>query len=475
MQNKQTPFWLFTMALLFALTLPVLVQDGMFQDGMLYAGIAKNLAEDRGSFWALHFSPSLFNIFNGHPPLAFGIQALFFKILGNSIYTERVYSFFTFCITLVLISFLWKRLFAGNKVIQCISWLPCLLWGITPLVFWSYSNNMLENTMGVFTLLACLFILESRNKKRSLFFIIAAGGFIFLGTLCKGLPALFPIAMPVLIGIANRNPSVLKNIFHSILLLATVVVLYALIFTYEPARISIMSYVNNQILPSINDGNATVDSRLFILLRLIAELAVPLTILLLVWFYSKQKKSTLYFDKEILKSAQLFFLIGLSASLPIMITLKQSGYYLVPSFPYFAIGFACLLSPLAIQTMKQISVSYSTYRNATFITVFLLLAVLLFSALQIGKTVRDKDMLHDVHLIGEKVAPYTIVSATYRIATDWSFHEYLTRNFDICLADKIRPEYEFFIEENADSIPNLIKTERVNIPTKKYNLYKIIK
>ncbi len=96
MQNKQTPFWLFTVALLFALTLPVLVQDGMFQDGMLYAGIAKNLAGDRGSFWALHFSPTLFNIFNGHPPLAFGIQALFFKILGNSIYTERVYSFFTF-------------------------------------------------------------------------------------------------------------------------------------------------------------------------------------------------------------------------------------------------------------------------------------------------------------------------------------------------------------------------------------------
>jgi len=63
--------------------------DGMFLDGVYYATISKNLSNGIGSFWNLCFSESS-GVFNGHPPLAMGLQSIFFSLFGESIYIERV-------------------------------------------------------------------------------------------------------------------------------------------------------------------------------------------------------------------------------------------------------------------------------------------------------------------------------------------------------------------------------------------------
>ena len=47
--------------------------EGMFMDGLYYATIANNLANNIGSFWFLHFTNTEFPIFHEHPPLAFGM------------------------------------------------------------------------------------------------------------------------------------------------------------------------------------------------------------------------------------------------------------------------------------------------------------------------------------------------------------------------------------------------------------------
>ena len=48
---KHLPFRIFTLAIFIVLIVPLLVQDGMFMDGVLYAAVAKNQAEGFGSFW----------------------------------------------------------------------------------------------------------------------------------------------------------------------------------------------------------------------------------------------------------------------------------------------------------------------------------------------------------------------------------------------------------------------------------------
>ena len=76
MQIKQLPFYLIAISIILGLTLPVIIQDGMFMDGMLYTCVSKNLANGIGSFWFPVFSKFGFGgltTFHEHPPLIFGI------------------------------------------------------------------------------------------------------------------------------------------------------------------------------------------------------------------------------------------------------------------------------------------------------------------------------------------------------------------------------------------------------------------
>ena len=94
-KNMYLPWWILTVAVVLAFTLPVLVQDAMFQDGMLYSCVSHNLSLGIGTFWFPQYSK--LNIagipsFHEQPPLVFGIQSLFYRVLGDSIYVDRFYT-----------------------------------------------------------------------------------------------------------------------------------------------------------------------------------------------------------------------------------------------------------------------------------------------------------------------------------------------------------------------------------------------
>lgn len=196
--NRLTPFWLITFSVLIGLTVPTLIKDGMFMDALLYAGVSHNLSMGIGSFWFPEFSPSYrcagLSTFQEHPPLVFGIQSVFFKIFGDSMYVERFYTFLIMCISAFLINLLWKEIFKNEGKLKNTGWLPLILWITIPVCFWSYSNNMQENTMGVFTLCAVLFIykvIQSPQNKTGT--SLLAGFFVFLAIMSKGVPGFFPI------------------------------------------------------------------------------------------------------------------------------------------------------------------------------------------------------------------------------------------------------------------------------------------
>ncbi|MGY0407078.1 MAG: glycosyltransferase family 39 protein [Polaribacter sp.] len=137
-----------------------MVQEGMFLDGVTYSAISKNLANGYGSFWEPHYTKTLFTSFHEHPPLVFIIESYFFKLFGNAFYTERIFSLATALLTAFGIIKCWKLL-SDPSEIKINYWLPILIWLSVPLVSWSYKNNMLENTMGVFTIFSVYFILKA--------------------------------------------------------------------------------------------------------------------------------------------------------------------------------------------------------------------------------------------------------------------------------------------------------------------------
>ncbi|MBA3284769.1 MAG: glycosyltransferase family 39 protein, partial [Nitrosopumilus sp.] len=220
MKNKNLPFFILTASVFVFLVLPSLFKEGLFMDGLIYAAISKNLANGLGSFWSPYFTATFLPSFHEHPPLAFGLQSIFFDVLGDAFYVEKIYSLFTAIIQGVIIIAIWRS-FSGEKYKETF-WLPIFLWITIPLCFWTYSNNMLENTMAMFTTSAILMQLLAfkRSQPHYLLFIISAV-LIFLAFLSKGLPGLFPLAFPFIHWIVLKKLSFSKYLKSFLFLIVT--------------------------------------------------------------------------------------------------------------------------------------------------------------------------------------------------------------------------------------------------------------
>ena len=175
----------------------------MFLDGVTYAAISKNLALGYGLFLEPHYTKILYPSFSEHPPFVFIIESLFFKLFGNHFYTERIFTFVTALFTALGIVMCWREL-AKNNDIKENYWFPVLLWLLVPVVSWSYKNNLLENTMSIFTIFSVFFILRAL-KRNSVYLIPLSGILIICAFLSKGFVGLFPIVTPLIFGIIFKQ------------------------------------------------------------------------------------------------------------------------------------------------------------------------------------------------------------------------------------------------------------------------------
>ncbi|MGQ3014586.1 MAG: hypothetical protein ACT6QS_12830, partial [Flavobacteriales bacterium] len=60
-----------------ALLLPFLVTEGLFLDGLVYATVARNMAQGSGTFFIPLFEANMHVPFFEHPPLVFWLESLF--------------------------------------------------------------------------------------------------------------------------------------------------------------------------------------------------------------------------------------------------------------------------------------------------------------------------------------------------------------------------------------------------------------
>ncbi|MFO7790776.1 MAG: glycosyltransferase family 39 protein, partial [Bacteroidales bacterium] len=347
-KDKHLPFQLIGLAFVFVLVLPVLVQDGMFMDGQQYACVAKNLAEGNGSFWFPHLSDTWWKAgsphFMEHPPLVYGMQAMFFKVFGDSIYSERLYSFFTLLIALLLIIRIWKFCFSDKSPHHHTWWAAVLFWIWIPLTSWSYQNNLMENSMLIFDLLAVLFLLKFLKRGKNYIMLALGSLAVFAAFLSKGLPGLFPLLIIPLHGLVFGGKRLGFYALHTILFLLLSALWFLLIAQWEDAGESLSFYLQERLLSRISE-NPTVESRLYILRQLLINLLPVLFAVILILLVQKRFQ----LSKLSRKQAELslfFLLIGLSASIPLLLTSVQRGFYLMPSFPFFALSGAILVLPV---------------------------------------------------------------------------------------------------------------------------------
>jgi 4-amino-4-deoxy-L-arabinose transferase-like glycosyltransferase len=430
MNRQNTPYWLFVAALFVGILSLELIPEGMFFDGLGYAAIARNLAGGVGNFWSLHFSDTLMNPFHDHPPLAFGLESLLFRLLGSSIYVERIYSGSMALLTALLVVCLWRRL--GGTDRRADGWLPLFFWAAIPLVTWSYGNNMLENTMGLFTAAAVYGVAAGMDEGGSRAWLALAGVGVWLAVLSKGPVGLFPLGTPLVWWLVFRRGK-FDTVVRSTLWVALAAAAAAIV-TLVPsaaARHSLSTYVRIQAQSSRQFQTAAHHGT--ILWRLVRELlpgigcaAVLLAAGALAGFghgrWTKHRRPALF-----------CLGVGLSASLPITVTLKQSGFYLVPAFPYFALALGFLVAPVVAALLHRLQPDTGAHSFLTAAGAALLVGALSLAALQVGRVSRDPEKVASVREILTHMHAGEHLGICPDLWTDWQLHAYFARYGQVSL------------------------------------------
>jgi 4-amino-4-deoxy-L-arabinose transferase-like glycosyltransferase len=444
-------FWIFTIAVFFALHVLSLIQDDMFLDGVTYAAISKNLAHGYGTFWMPHYTQTKDAVFHGHPPLVFGIQSLFFRVLGDSLYVERLFTLVMTLLSGVGIALCWHLLFEKTSY-RSYSWLPVLLWMITPLVLWSNKNNILENVVHLFAIFSVYFVSKSLLKG-SLLSAFLGGVFIFLALLSKGPVGLFPLVVPFIFLFVFKRFEQSKAQLHSAIIIFVPITLFSfLIFILPEVKSNFESYFAAQLYPSISGlSGGSGSNRFSILVELFIELIVPATPLFLIFLKSIADKERVNFINS--KTALYFLMIALSASLPILISSKLRKYYLTPSISFYVLAISALIIPYldvlftAIKDRMKVwlvGLSYS-----------ILLAVFLFSVFRFESFKTEKPLIADSYKLSQIILAGSIISATDDVNEDWRLIAYLSRIGYLSLENKIGNDY-FLARKSEEINANLL-------------------
>jgi 4-amino-4-deoxy-L-arabinose transferase-like glycosyltransferase len=465
--SRNLPFYLFVAGVFLLIVYQDILSNGMFLDGLIYSTVSKNLANGIGTFWNPHFTSTCLPEFHEHPPLAFGIQSLFYSLLGESRFIDRLYSLLTVFITGYVILKIWKV--SGYKY----GWLPLFIWLITPTVFWASYNNLLENTLTVFISLSILFYLKNQEK-RSFLCIFLSGFMLALGFLTKGFVAFFPWTFPFLLWIFLKQKPFAKMVIESAgIFLCTFVPLLLLILLFPVARMSLHKYIDNQVINSLKNV-VTVNSRFDILKRLFSEL-VPAAVLCVFFpVFACIRKWPVTVKKESGRKALVFISLGLTGVLPIMISLKQSGFYIVPVYPFFAIGACILIYPFVDFLLVRVNYKSGGFRIFKWIGYAVFLTGIILSLYFSDHFSRDPDKIKDTYSVIDEIPAGTIININPGMYDDWSLHAYYNRFKNISLDPDLYNKREYLLLKNeyySDTLNYRYKIVRLN--AKNYKLFKM--
>ncbi|HZY25887.1 MAG TPA: glycosyltransferase family 39 protein, partial [Bacteroidales bacterium] len=418
--NRVLPFYFFVGGVFLIIVCQNIFSNGMFLDGLIYSAVSKNLSNGIGTFWNLHFTETFMSDFHEHPPLAFGIQSIFYTFFGESRFVDKAYSIFTVILVAFIIVKIWQTLNYKH------GWIPLFLWIITPTVFWSSYNNLLENTLTIFTSLSILFYLKG-NESKNYLFIVLSGFMLTLGFLTKGFVAFFPWTFPFLLWIFLKRNSFGRMILDSAgLIIFSLLPLLIMILMFPAVKESLLKYINNQVIGSIKSV-VTVDSRVDIVKRMFSEIVFPASLCIIFLLWGKIRTSLPIFLKENTRKSLVFVSLGLTGVLPIMVSLKQSGFYILPVYPFFAIGISILIYPLLDSLFIKMNYNSKGFILFKWIAYGLFISGLVLSIYFSDHFSRDKNRIKDMNTILAAIPRGSVININPVMFNDWALHAYLDR------------------------------------------------
>lgn len=434
--------WLFTIAWGTFVIFRRLLRDGMWADGLTYAAISRNMAMGKGTFWSPVYTSSFYlpynqtEVFYEHPPLLFYIQSWFFRLLGDTYVTERVYCFVVIVLILVLMVQLWWQMIPAVHPLHRYEWLPVLILFTCPLTEWTYTQNYLDATMSLFCLLTVKYtIVGWQNPKRSFPAASVAILALMAAFLTKGPVSLHVLAVPGLLGLFYYWPLKIKPAVRwTFILTAGFGLLLSLVVLYEPARIFLQSYFNQQVWAALNSKREILPTtegflgRAFILKVVLINCAPALVLLGVLgtinrfWLKSNVSVSPLW------GMSRFYAALCLATTLPIMTTTKQFDYYVVPALPYISLGLAAWIGPHLLKVIHAVSLRQRSLQVITVMSSFACLTTGVYGIIIAGTPYHSyQPILADVYKIGSIVPPGSALGVCPEMMADPVLHGYTQR------------------------------------------------
>lgn len=440
MKKTVAPLWFFTLLFLAMMFLPRLVTQGMFGDGLLYSSMARNLAEGKGSLWAPWFSTGYWIDFASgapyfeNPPLMIWLQAGFFQLLGEGWWVEKMYSLLLFMLNAWLIVRVWEVPLRGSVLQGKYGWLPLFFWYFIPAVVWGNPNNLMDNNLLTFCLLALWAALEGLFTGRRLWLkLTLAGALVYLGLMTKGPVALYPVAAPFLFALVFKKEKLLTGIRRSAWIGLVAAGLFALMLALIPESRTYFENYWHQRLGGVlsgarEDAALTGWARLSIFLILAKELSGVAVLFPILFFISRKKKIAVGEFQHERKTSLLFLLLGLSATLPLMASARQSGMYIIAGLPMFALAAGYFHLPLLhswFSNPGEKTVRFLKRLHGWSVAgAFVLSAYLIFI---FGRPGREKALLYDLPYIQRIIPKGEKVGVCEKLMRDEHVHTYLQR------------------------------------------------
>ena len=446
---KSWPLYLVVAAVFLALVSGSLTTTGMFMDGLIYGNVAANMAEGVGSFWHPVYTATHHPDFYEHPPLALGMLALFYKVLGTHIWVTKLYMVLTMLLCAWLTVRLWVRL--GGKREN--GWMPLLLWTLMPTVTHFANQCLLENTMVLFVLGAILLLL--RTKRNALNGMLA-GLLLVAAFLTKGFTGLFPLVLPLLLWLFDR-----KNLSFKAMLVQSVCIVMGLLLplvvitlAVPEARDYFSNYMQHQVLAGYSQGEV---HRWQILVYFLRSTAIAIGLVLLVAIVNKgvgQKPSREHWT--------LWALVA-CAVLPMMVSTRQREFYLLTAMPMVAVLLALLIEEPVARWIKPSKV-------LAYVALALLLGAVVLNIVRFGSEGRDVQLQHDMKVIVAELEKGETVTIPSPLYYNYSLQGYYYRECRIILDDQHRCRHLL----TTDEYPADSTYRKVPLATKEYRLYEMI-
>lgn len=449
-----TILWLLVAVAVCLKIMPDIVRQSFFFDGLIYTSIARNLAEGTGTVWAPQFSKALFPVFAEHPPLMMWLQSLLFHVFGDTIMVDKCFSLATFGISLGIVALIWGRLSGSNSPMRRSLPLALVLTVVAGRFSWAFANGMLENLLIVFTSLAVLLVVIAYDDRHSgrairrMSFMALAGLATALALMTKGPVGLFPLATPGLYWLCFRRPRLADAIVDTLLLIAVVAMVFCFLWSFEGPRGTIERYVSIQLLTSLSGERGHAGGGLSALRTFIRVLAYPLVIALVIsaiGFFSRGAASANTGRREAVRSALFLAAVGCSASLPLFVSPRVSGFYFNPSLPYFSGALAMACAPILLRLLEECSERALRWAQSVLAAVLALSC--LYVAMEIRRPGDDAEVIDSAGKIAKELCDGNkcndVISTCGSVGQDWRLHGYLERYYKIALdsAPTVGPGY----------------------------------